>query len=61
MRGGTEMNIVVHYPKSADAIAELGKRVAEVHIEAATAHINSLSCPKSQKLELIEELKKSSG
>ena len=55
------MNIVVHYPKLADAIAELGKRVAEVHIEAVTAHINSLSCPKSQKLKLIEELKKSSG
>jgi len=55
------MNIVVHYPKLADAIAELEKRVAEVHIETVTAHINSLSCPKSQKLKLIDELKKSSG
>lgn len=51
------MNIVVHYPKSADRAAELEKLVAKVHIEAVTAHINSLSCPKSQKLELIEKLK----
>lgn len=55
------MNIIVHYPQSAEAITELEKRVTTVHIEAVTAHINSLSCPKSQKLELIEELKKSGG
>lgn len=54
------MNIVVHYPKSADAIAELEKRVAEVHIETVTTYINSLSCPKSQKLSLIEKLKEKS-
>ena len=54
------MNIVVHYPKSADAIAELEKRVAEVHIEAVTAHINSLSCPKSQKLLLFEDIRSKS-
>ena len=52
------MNIVVHYPKTEEAAEELKRRVATVHIEAVTAHINSLSCPKSQKLELIENLKK---
>ena len=51
------MNIVVHYPNSADRVAELEKRVAKVHIEAVTTYINSLSCPKPQKLELIEKLK----
>lgn len=54
------MNIIVHYPQSAEAMAELQKRVANVHIEAVTTHINSLSCPKSQKLSLLEELQSGS-
>lgn len=51
------MNIIVHYPKTAKELAELEKRVATVHIEAVTTHINSLSCPKPQKLLLLEILK----
>lgn len=51
------MNIIVHYPKSAELSVELEKRVATVHIDAVTTRINSLPCPKSQKLELIEKLK----
>jgi len=52
------MNIVVHYPKSADRVAELEKRVATIHIEAVSSYINNLSCPKSQKLELVDSVKK---
>lgn len=51
------MNIIVHYPQSAELSSELEKRVATVHIDAVTTRINSLSCPKSQKLSLIEKLK----
>lgn len=51
------MNIIVHYPKSAELSAELEKRVAAVHIEAVTTRINSLSCSKSQKLLLLKLLK----
>lgn len=50
------MNIIVHYPKSAELLAELEKRVATVHIEAVTTRINSLSCPKPQKLLLLNAL-----
>lgn len=50
------MNIIVHYPKSAELSAELEKRVVTVHIEAVTTRINSLSCPKPQKLLLLESL-----
>ena len=52
------MNIIVYYPKTAKELAELEKRVATVHIDTVTTRINSLSCPKCQKLELIENLKK---
>lgn len=57
MGGGAAMNIIVHYPKTAKELAELEKRAATVHIDAVTTRINSLSCPKSQKLSLIEKLK----
>ena len=50
------MNIIVHYPQSAEAMADLEQCVATVHIEAVTTYINNLSCPKSQKLSLLAEL-----
>ena len=51
------MNIIVHYPKTSERINELQKNVACVHIEAVSSFIKNLSCPKSQKLALIEKLK----
>ncbi len=53
------MNIIVHYPQTAEAMAELKKCVATVHIEAVTTHINRLSCPKHQKIFLLEKLQNS--
>lgn len=55
------MNISVHHPVSAEHTANLKKLVSEVHIETIISYINSLSCPKSQKLLLIEKLKESLG
>ena len=55
------MNIIVHYPTSEKALADLKKNVAKVHIEAVLSHINSLSCPKLQKLEIIESLHSNSN
>ena len=51
------MNIIMYYPKTETANSELQKRVATVHIDAVTTHINSLSCPKSQKLLLLDKIK----
>ncbi len=50
------MNIIVHYPTTSEKIEELKNRVATMHIEAITTQLNSLSCPKSQKLLLLEEI-----
>lgn len=52
------MNIIMHYPKTEKAKSELQKRVATVHIDAVTTNINSLSCPKPQKLLLLDKIKK---
>lgn len=50
------MNIIVHYPTSEKALADLKKNVAKVHIEAVLSYVTNLSCSKLQKLELIESL-----
>jgi len=59
LRGGIAINIIVHYPATTKELAELEKCVATVHIDAVTTRINSLSCPKFQKLALIDKLKDS--
>jgi len=53
------MNVIVHYPKSADSIRCLQKRVAMIHAQAVLSYIQKLSCSKEQKIKLIEEIKQS--
>ena len=55
-RGARQLNIIVHYPTSEKALADLKKNVAKVHIEAVLSYVTNLSCSKLQKLELIESL-----
>ena len=50
------MNIVVHYPKSAENIEKLQKRVATIHAQAVVGYIQKLSCPKEQKIHLVKEV-----
>jgi len=52
------VNIIVHFPKSSEESEKLKKTVSKVHSEAVTAFINSLSCPKFQKLTLVDEIPK---
>ncbi len=53
------MNVIVHYPKNTEKVLALQKKVALVHAEAVIRTIQSLSCPKEQKLELLKEIKQS--
>ncbi len=52
------MNVVVHYPKGEENINELKSRVAKVHAEAVSTYIKKLTCPKNQKLELLNDVQK---
>ena len=36
---------------------ELEKRIATIHAQAVTLHIEKLSCPKEQKLKLYDAIK----
>ena len=54
IRSMAPINLIVHYPKTAEGREELAKRVADVHASAVTQRIKSLHCPTSQKLELLD-------
>jgi hypothetical protein len=55
------MIVIVHYPKSAESINTLQKRIAMIHAQAVVSYIQKLSCPKEQKTHLIQEIAVSTG
>lgn len=48
------INVIVYFPKTQEGQEELEKRVAEVHTSAVTQQIKHLTCPTSQKLDLLD-------
>ena len=54
IRSMVPINLIVYYPKTEEGQMELAKRVSDVHATAVTQRIKSLTCPTSQKLELLD-------
>lgn len=54
IRKSAPINIVVHYPKTEEGKQELAERVADVHADMVTRHIQKLNCPSEQKIELLD-------
>jgi uncharacterized protein YdcH (DUF465 family) len=52
------MNIVVHSPKRPEDVNELQREVGLIHADAVLRYVQNLSCPKEQKLKLLDEIKK---
>ena len=52
------MKVVSCLPKDPAAVLEFQRRAAELHAAFAADYIAKLSCPKEQKLELLEAIKK---
>ena len=50
------MKIIVHYPTTADKIDELEKSVADIHAQAVARYMENLSCPKKQKIKIVDQL-----
>ena len=48
------MNIIVHYPKTAEQQAELERAVAKFRAEYILRHVERLNCPLEQKIALID-------
>ncbi len=53
------MHVIVHYPKSAENIRNLQKRVAKIHAQAIVIYIQKLPCTKEQKIHLVKDIEKS--
>ena len=54
IRKSAPINIIVHYPKTEAGMAELARRVAEVHADAVNYKLKQLNCPTKQKLDLMD-------
>lgn len=48
------IHLRVYYPKTPEGKEALARRVADIHASAVTQRIQSLNCPTSQKLELLD-------
>lgn len=48
------VNVIVHHPKTEAGKEALAKRVADIHATSVIRQIKDLSCPTSQKLELLD-------
>ena len=48
------IHLILHRPETAEAQAELARRVAVIHANAVIRQLKSLNCPAARKLELLE-------
>jgi len=53
-RGGTAIELIVHYPATPEAEAELDRRAAKLHAQYVAQYVDQLQCPTGQKLKLID-------
>lgn len=50
----SQINVLVHYPKTEEGRRELAERVADVHASMVDQHIKKLNCPSEQKMRLLD-------
>ena len=56
MKGGSAIEIIVHYPETPEKQALFDARVAKFHAEYVAQYIEKLNCPTEQKLKLIDAI-----
>lgn len=54
------MKFIIHEPETAEGKAELADQAAAFHAKAVIDFINCLPCSRSEKLELIRQIKQNS-
>ena len=55
------IHIIVHYPKTEEGKRELAQRAAGVHADMVSRHIQKLTCPSEQKMELLDAVIAAAG
>lgn len=48
------IEIIVHYPETAEGRAELSKKIAKIHAQFVLQYVNKLNCPLEQKKKLVD-------
>lgn len=56
MKGGSQLEVFVHYPKQESDKQALQQKVSEVQAEAVIKYISKLTCPLEQKMELVQSI-----
>ena len=56
MKRYAPINLIMHYPNTESAKAELAKHVAQVHAESVSTYIKHLNCTADQKLQLLNTI-----
>ena len=50
------MEIIMHYPSTAEGKQELEQQVTKIHTEAVVNYITKLACPLEQKMKLVQSI-----
>lgn len=61
IRTYTPIHIIFHYPKTEEGKRELAQRAASVHADMVSRHIQKLTCPSEQKIELLDAVIAAAG
>ena len=58
MKGGIDIEIIVHFPKTAEKQEKLAALFARIHGEYVSECIEGLNCSTEQKLKLLDAVAK---
>lgn len=56
MRRRGSVNVIVYFPQTEIDQKELARRVASIHADAVIARLQKLTCPTTQKLQLLDAI-----
>lgn len=56
MRRRGSVNVIVYFPQTEIDQKELARRVASIHADAVIARLQKLTCPTTQKLQLLDTI-----
>lgn len=54
IRKMASVNVIMHYPETAEGREALSRRAALIHADAVDHRLKKLNCPEKQKLELLD-------
>lgn len=56
MRRCGSVNVIIYAPNTENGQKELSRRIASIHADAVIARLQKLTCPTTQKLQLLDTI-----